>query len=142
MLVYLTMTIYSSNRLSKQTEIISEHPFEVVISAGDLEIQVTEMRLRLERFTSHRGETDIRMVEETLSKLYDNVDKTLKRVGDLYLGDAEDVKDLKVTLAELQKEQNACIAFASSEISTVNAIEKYEQKNLYPLYERADKQIT
>lgn len=142
MLIYLAMTIYSSNKLSEQMETISEHPFEVVISAGDLEMQVTEMRLRMERLTSHRGEEDIQMVEGTIPKLYGSADKTLKRVEDLYLGDAEDVEELKETLTELQKEQNACIAFASSETSTVNAIEKYEQKNLYPLYERADKQIT
>lgn len=36
MLCYLIMTISNSTSLADQTEIISNHPFEVVISAGDV----------------------------------------------------------------------------------------------------------
>ena len=49
MLCYLFMTIGNSARLAAQTEIISNHPFEVVISAGDVKLYVSEMQLRTDR---------------------------------------------------------------------------------------------
>ena len=43
MFSYLVMTISSSAKLAAQTEIISNHPFEVVISAGNVKLFVSEM---------------------------------------------------------------------------------------------------
>ena len=49
MFCYLVMTIRNSASLAAQTEIISTHPFEVVISAGDVKLYVSEMSLRTGR---------------------------------------------------------------------------------------------
>ena len=49
MLCYLAMTIHNSASLAAQTEIISNHPFEVVISAVDVKLYVSEMSLRTGR---------------------------------------------------------------------------------------------
>ena len=54
MLCYLIMTIRNSASLAAQTEIISNHPFEVVISAGDVKLYVSEMSLRTGRLEHWR----------------------------------------------------------------------------------------
>ena len=62
MFCYLAMTAASTVQMAKQTDIISNHPFEVVISAGDVKLYVSEMGLRTERLTRHYGSEDIERV--------------------------------------------------------------------------------
>ena len=59
MLCYLIMTISNSTKLAAQTEIISNHPFEVVISAGDVKLYVSEMSLRTSRLVRHFSADDV-----------------------------------------------------------------------------------
>ncbi len=142
MLAYLVMTIDSSNKLSGKTEIISEHPFEVVISAGDLKTQVTEMRIRMERLTSHREEKDLQMIRETIPKLFERADKALREMEAQYLGDPKDIEQLEETMTALRNEQKACLEFAALDSSTTEGIERYQGAHLYSLYELADKRIS
>ncbi len=141
MLIYLVMTISNSNRLAGNTEVISEHPFEVVIAAGDLQTRLAEMRIRTERLTTHRGESDIVLVENALSVLYEEMKEPLQRIEELYLGEQSHIADFKDTMDLLKKQQAECLVFASLEDNSLEAVEQYEQNYLYPLYGQALGQI-
>ncbi len=137
MICYLVMTISISARLAAQTEIISNHPFEVVISAGDAKLYVSEMSLRTGRLERHHNDEDIQIAADKLEELYLLLEEPVARIEDLYLGDAEDVRALEATLALLKTEQDGYLAFCGQPGRTEGEIEAYAQQHLQPLYDRA-----
>ena len=74
MLCYLIMTISNSTSLADQTEIISNHPFEVVISAGDVKLYVSEMSLRTGRLVRHFSGDDVAFARTKLEELEHSLD--------------------------------------------------------------------
>ena len=137
MFCYLVMTIRNSASLAAQTEIISTHPFEVVISAGDVKLYVSEMSLRTGRLERHHNREDVEIAADMLEKLAFSLEKPILRLEELYLGDAEDVQELKETLTRLQTEQAAYLTYCGQAVITEENIEAYAQEHLQPLYEEA-----
>lgn len=141
MVLYLIMTVIGSTRLAGQTEIISEHPFEVVIATGDIELYVSEMSLRTERLQRHYEAGDIEFAAAELEKLYDLLDEPLTKLDKLYLGDSEDVRELRDALALLETEQGRFLAYAGGPDVTGADIEAYDKEYLTPLYTGASNEI-
>lgn len=137
MLIYLTMTIVSSAMLANQTDIISDHPFEVVIAAGNARQTISEMNLRTGRLQRHHSAEDIEITAAALEKLQSSIKGPLDKIEALYLGDSEDVRALQDTLASLEMEQDSFLAYVAVETITGEAIEAYEQKHLEPFYSKA-----
>ena len=137
MLGYLLMTISTSTKLAAQTEIISNHPFEVVISAGDVKLYVSEMSLRTERLKRHHNSDDVAIAGNYLEELILSLDKPVARMEELYLGAAEDVQSLKSTLALIETEQDHYLVFCEQPDLTEAEIEAYTQEHLQPLYDQA-----
>ena len=137
MLCYLIMTISNSTSLADQTEIISNHPFEVVISAGDVKLYVSEMSLRTGRLVRHFSGDDVAFARTKLEELERSLDIPVAEIGELYLGDAKDVQALKDTLALLRTEQTDYLDFCAGSDVTAEEIETYAQEYLQPLYDRA-----
>lgn len=137
MLCYLVMTISTSANLAAQTEIISDHPFEVVISAGDVKLYVSEMSLRTGRLVRHFNEDDVDFARKNLEELDRSLDTPVARIEELYLGDAQDVQALKDTLTLLQTKQAFYLDFCARLDTTAEDIEEYAQEHLQPLYDKA-----
>lgn len=137
MIVYLIMTITSSSRLAYLTEIISGHPFEVVISAGDVKMYVSEMNLRTGRLQRHHAAEDIAFTATQLKGLYDSVQEPLDKLDELYLGDSEDIQALRDVLMLLETEQNSFLDFAGNPAVTEGEIEAYGREHLEPLFLKA-----
>lgn len=134
MVVYLLMTVIGSAQLASQTEIISEHPFEVVIAAGEAKQYISEMNLCTGRLLRHRGAEDIALAAEEMEKLYALMKEPLAKLEDLYLGSPEDVQALRDTLVLLETEQNRFLEYAASADITTEDIEAYAKEHLAPLY--------
>ncbi|MCD8169340.1 MAG: response regulator [Clostridiales bacterium] len=137
MLIYLIMTIVTSARLAAQTEIISSHPFEVVISAGDVKLYVSEMSLRTGRLVRHSSTDDVEFARTNLEELDCSLGMPMAEIEELYLGDEKDVRVLKDTLALLQTEQADYLDFCARPVVTAEEIEAYAQAHLQLLYDRA-----
>ncbi|WP_130863586.1 hybrid sensor histidine kinase/response regulator [Bacilliculturomica massiliensis] len=137
MLCYLVMNINNSARLAAQTEIISSHPFEVVISAGDVKLYVSEMSLRTGRLERHFSTEDVEYARASLDDLDDSLEKPIARIEELYLGDPEDVQALKDTLMLLRTERRGYLEFCARADTTAAQIEAYSQEHLQPLYDQA-----
>ncbi|WP_243134627.1 hybrid sensor histidine kinase/response regulator [Murimonas intestini] len=137
MFSYLVMTISSSAKLAAQTEIISNHPFEVVISAGNVKLYVSEMSLRTERLKRHHNSEDVKIAGGKLKELDVFLEEPVTQIEDLYLGDTEDVQALKSTLELLRTEQDSYLTFCGQQDLTEEEIEDYTQEHLQPLYDLA-----
>lgn len=137
MLVYLTMTIINSSSLAAQTEIISDHPFEVVISMGDVKQYISEMSLRTERLERHRSSDEVELIRNALDELMLSVDKPLAQAEVLYLGNAEDIHMIKDTLSHIRTVQLDYLEYSGKQGITDENVEAYNQQYLQPLYRRA-----
>ncbi len=137
MVIYLAMTIWGSNQMAKQTDIITSHPFEVVAAAGDLQTYVVEMQIRTERLTTHNGPSDIQLVAGALENLNRSLEGPLEKLEELYLGDPADVSALRDILDRLREAQAACLEFAAPADRTLEEIEVYVNAHLSALYSRA-----
>lgn len=136
-LLYLILTVGSSAKMARQTEIISEHPFEVVISIGNIKLYVSQMNLRTERLQRHHSADDIDYVRDALGGLRESVDYPLAMVEELYLGPIEDVQGLKIMLSNLYAEQEVYLDYVSEQGRTDEEIEAYSLEHLHPLYSQA-----
>lgn len=137
MVAFLGLTLYSSIRLSEQTDIISEHPFEVVIAAGNLKLHISEMSIRSGRLLLHREAEDIEIVRNAFDELSSAMVPPLAKLRELYLGDADDILAIVNTLVLIQEAQDEYLSIASSPAATDNEIEQYEQNQLSSLYDKA-----
>lgn len=134
MFIYLLTTIVGSAMLAKQTDIISDHPFEVVISTGDMKQYISEMNLRTGRLQRHHNAEDIELASEALESLYSSAKEPLDKLEKLYLGDREDIQALRDTLTILKTEQTRFLEYVSGDMVTSEMIEMYEQEHLQSLY--------
>lgn len=137
MLAYLGMSINNSSKLAEQTEIISDHPFEVVIAAGNVKLYISEMNLRTGRLQRHRESDDIEIVCSALENLYSSLEEPLSQIEELYLGDAKDTQMLKETLTHLRAVQTDFLEIARQPDLSDDKIEAYVLEYLQPLYTRA-----
>lgn len=137
MLCYLMMTINNSARLADQTEIISNHPFEVVISGGDVKLYVSEMSLRTERLERHFSLEDVEFARANLEELDRLIQEPIAQIEQLYLGESSDIQQLKETLKELQGARNDYLDFCAQPTTTETEIEAYSREHLQPLYDKA-----
>lgn len=134
------MNINNTARLAGQTEIISDHPFEVVISVGDIKLYISEMSLRTERLQRHHNADDVKIAGNALESLYVLLEEPISQVEDLYLGEANDMNMLKDTVKQLREAQADFLEFTKQPDITMEEIESYEQIYLSPLYARALRQ--
>lgn len=137
MLIYLVMTVVTSTRLAAQTEIISSHPFEVVISAGDVKLYVSEMSLRTGRLVRHSSTEDVDFARRNLEELDRLLGTPMAEMEELYQGHTKDVRVLKDTLALLQAKQADYLDFCARSDVTAEDIEAYALAHLQPLYDLA-----
>lgn len=137
MLCYLMMTITSSVKLEHQTEVISNHPFEVVISAGDVKLYLSKMSLCTERLQRHHSAVDIELADNALTELYSLVDSPLAMIEKLYLGEGDYVEELKKVTVLLQMEQTKYLEYVSQPELLEGDVEAYSREHLQPLYDKA-----
>lgn len=140
MLLYLCMTIVSSNKLSQQAEIISAHPFEVVIASGDLKTSIAEIKLRTERLKYYNRPEDITLLANGLDLIYASMKEPMSQINSLYLGDPADVAKLEQTLQLLTEQEAHYLSFAAGASSEQDII-SYLDTYLYPLYDKANAEI-
>ena len=63
LLIIFSVAAVSTSRLMKQLDLISAHPFQVVLSAGEMQTRVTDMRIQSERllYENSRGLAEVEM---------------------------------------------------------------------------------
>lgn len=134
--VFFIVTVISTSKLASQIKLITEHPFTVTSDISDIKTNLALMRIHTERLQSYNEPEDVEKVKRALDDLYDNIDYLIGEVEKLYLGPQEDTKKLKETYAEIQQVQENLLEFAKKSSSTLNLIAKYEEDNIYYLYEQ------
>lgn len=141
MLAYLIMTISGSNQLAEHTEIISSHPFEVVISAGNLKGYISEMKIRTDSLLLYNSEQDVAIVRSALNGLFDSAEKEIGKIDPIYLSSHSDVVSVEQSLKQIKDEQEAYLNMVSMDGYDKREYDAYDKERLYPLYDKATGQV-
>lgn len=139
LLLFLVVTLYSTNQLTAQIKLITEHPFTVSGDISDAKTNLALMRIRTERLQSYNQPEDIEKVQAALEDLYLEMEKLLNEIEALYLGPEEDVKALKKSFEDIRKAHTVFLDFSKRSDSNTDDIARYEEKHLYPLYDIFEK---
>lgn len=135
LLFFFAVSLYSTQKLSSQIELITKHPFTVNGDISDIKTQLALMRIRTERLQSYNQPEDVEKVRIALQGIYAEVDELINNVDELYLGPDSDVNALKATYEKIQNEHKALLNFAALATSSTDVIAKYEEEHLYSLYD-------
>lgn len=135
LLLYLVVTLFSTNQLASQIKTITEHPFAVSNNVSDVKINLAQMRIRTERLQSYNQPADVESVRVAVEQYYENIESILVQIEELYLGPDEDIDKIIQTYKELKEAHQLFFDFAELPASTTDVIAAYEEKNLYPLYD-------
>lgn len=136
LILFLSITLYSTNQTASQVRIITEHPFVVHGDISDVKTNLALMRIRTERLQSYNQPEDVELVRAALGSLYLDMEALLDEIDTLYLGPDEDSDALRDTFEEIQDAHMHFLEFAACPESTTDMITAYEEANLYPLYDR------
>lgn len=138
--LFLTVSLYSTGKLSSQIVLITEHPFAVSNDISDIRTKLALMRIRTERLQSYNQPEDVDKVRSALDDIYNDIDPLINDIKELYLGPAEDIAALDKTYQSIQDAHEQLLQFAALPSSTLTVITAYEEANLYPLYEQLDEE--
>lgn len=142
LLLFLVVTLFSTNSLASQITLLTEHPFIVNGDISDVKTDLALMRIRTERLQSYNQPDDIVLVSEALEDIYIDMEKLLNEIAELYLGPDEDIRALSDTYEELKNAHHQFLAFSKLTSSSTNEIAEYEKTYLYPLYDTFDADAT
>lgn len=142
LLLFLVVTLFSTNKLASQIKLLTEHPFTVNGDISDVKTSLALMRVRTERLQSYNKPEDIETVRIALKELYSEMEELLNEIEALYLGPEEDFIALKNTYVSIKEAHQSFLEFSKLPDSTTDLIADYEEKNLYPLYDSFDEHAT
>lgn len=142
LLLFLVVTLYSTNQLASQITLLTEHPFTVNGDISEVKTNLALMRIRTERLQSYNQPEDVEMVRTSLKDLYVEMETLLTEIEELYLGPVEDIEALQVTYSSIKDAHIEFLAYANLASSTTNVIAQYEEEHLYPLYDEFEEDAT
>lgn len=140
LLLFLSVTLFSTSRLTEQIKVITEHLFTVNGDISDVKTNLALMRIRTERLQSYNQPEDIETVRISLEEIYEETEKLLAEIDVLYLGPDEDIEALEETYAELLEAHEQFLDFSKLPTSTTDVIADYEEEKLYPLYDKFEEE--
>lgn len=141
LLLFFFVSLYSTQKLSMQIELITKHPFTVNGDVSDLKTELALMRIGTERLQSYNQPEDVEKVRTTLQDIYSKVDLLIRNIDDLYLGPDEDVNALRSTYETIQHEHQSLLDFAVLPSSSTDMIAQYEEVHLNSPYNQFEDDV-
>lgn len=94
------------------------------------------MRVRTERLQAYNQPEDVEKVSLALNNLNKEMEDLLNDVENLYLGPKKDTVALRNSYNEILEAHELLMQFAELPESNTDKITDYEEKHLYPLYDK------
>lgn len=136
MLLFFVVVLLGNHHLVSQITLLTEHPFTVNVDISEVKVNLAQMRVRVERLQAYNEPNDVEVVRAALDELNDDMEELLNEIENLYLGPRDDIDALINTYEEIQKAHDLLLEFAKIPDSTIVEIAEYEEKNIYPLYDK------
>ena len=135
--LYVVFTTHSIFTISRQINYVAEHPYKAMSEINKIRVRVLEMNTYLPIFISE-NENNLDGIRSVLRTSYQENEKSLKILDEIYLGNKEDLTELNGALDEMKK------ALIQSEENSENsnmdrqAVQKYFDKEIEPIRVKTD----
>lgn len=141
LMVFLMCMIMSVRSLTARLNDIREHPFRVMDAGGKLQNDVDNVRLIFEQLRHINTPEVVEDIRNRIANFYQDGEAQLNVIEERYLGDPEDVKQLRELMEEMRKEQDSFLNYAAAADRSEEEIIAYSTKHLDETGEAFDEQL-
>lgn len=137
-IIYYVITIYSSNTMNEQMNIVSEHPYTVSVAIGDVKANLTLLRALPERLSYSQTSDVITGIKTHYSSIDKSMTELINLLDDRYLADKQSVPAMRSLYSQLYNDQIKMLKMAESQNNTQEDIEAYFSKEIQPKLDKLD----
>lgn len=138
--VYVVFTTHSIFTISRQINYVAEHPYKAMSEINKIRARVFEMNTYLPIFISE-NENNLDGIRSVLSTSWQENEKSLKILDEIYLGNKEDLTELNGALDELKKALIQSVENSENNKLDRPAVQKYFDKEIEPIRVKTDTAI-
>ena len=138
--VYVVFTTHSIFTISRQINYVAEHPYKAMSEINKIRVRVLEMNTYLPIFISE-NENNLDGIRSVLRTSYQENEKSLKILDEIYLGNKEDLTELNGALDELKKALIQSVENSENSNMDRQAVQKYFDKEIEPIRVKTDTAI-
>ena len=135
--VYVVFTTHSIFTISRQINYVAEHPYKAMSEINKIRVRVLEMNTYLPIFISE-NENNLDGIRSVLRTSYQENEKSLKILDEIYLGNKEDLSELNGALDELKKALIQSVENSENSNMDRQAVQKYFDKEIEPIRVKTD----
>lgn len=135
--LYVVFTTHSIFTISRQINYVAEHPYKVMSEINKIRVRVLEMNTYLPIFISE-NENNLDGIRSVLRTSYQENEKSLKILDEIYLGNKEDLTELNGALDELKKALIQSVENSENSNMDRQAVQKYFDKEIEPIRVKTD----
>ena len=135
--VYVVFTTHSIFTISRQINYVAEHPYKAMSEINKIRVRVLEMNTYLPIFISE-NENNLDGIRSVLRTSYQENEKSLKILDEIYLGNKEDLTELNGALDELKKALIQSVENSENNKLDRPAVQKYFDKEIEPIRVKTD----
>lgn len=132
--LYLGITIFSTQHLNEQIQLLSKHPFVVSQEIGNIRTDIALMRVYIERLQFYNDSDDLQLVRTKLRELQQKMEHSIDQVEALYLGPPEDVAALRQNSENLIKIHGDFMAFMDQGQGDPEDMKVFQRQQMHPVY--------
>ncbi|MDB3084420.1 hybrid sensor histidine kinase/response regulator [Clostridioides difficile] len=137
-IVYYIITIYSSNTMNEQMNIVSEYPYTVSVAIGDFKANLTLLRALPERLSYSQSSDVISGIKTHYSSINQSMIELINLLEDRYMADKQSVPAIHSLYSQLYNDQMKILKMAESQNNTQEDIEIYFSKEIKPKLDKLD----
>ena len=138
--LYVVFTTHSIFTISRQINYVAEHPYKAMSEINKIRVRVLEMNTYLPIFISE-NENNLDGIRSVLRTSYQENEKSLKILDEIYLGNKEDLTELNGALDELKKALIQSVENSENNKLDRPAVQKYFDKEIEPIRVKTDTAI-
>lgn len=135
--VYVVFTTHSIFTISRQINYVAEHPYKAMSEINKIRARVLEMNTYLPIFISE-NENNLDGIRSVLRTSWQENEKSLKILDEIYLGNKEDLSELNGALDELKKALIQSVENSENSNMDRQAVQKYFDKEIEPIRVKTD----
>lgn len=135
--LYVVFTTHSIFTISRQINYVAEHPYKAMSEINKIRVRVLEMNTYLPIFISE-NENNLDGTRSVLRTSYQENEKSLKILDEIYLGNKEDLTELNGALDELKKALIQSVENSENSNMDRQAVQKYFDKEIEPIRVKTD----
>ena len=129
---YLVSVFYTKNIIGG-LENIKEHPFPVVIAAGDMKTNSLQIRLMVDRLSTDRAEEALEDTRIGFAENQQTSRQALDILVELYLTDANAAEKIDAQYNEVMRQQEILLGLCETENTTNEEVRAFADEHIIPV---------